>query len=79
MTKFEKVFMWLCILLSAILLAFAAYKTFTPREAIRPIETDAPIAQAFKCEKTLSYFAPTAQRGPVYTIESGDQVYECRG
>lgn len=78
MTRFEKFFMWLCILLSAILLAFAAYKTFTPRDTIRPIETDAPIAQAFKCE-TLSYFAPTVQRGPVYTIESGDSVYECRG
>ena len=61
MTRFEKFFMWLCILLTIVMLAFAAYKTFTPREIIKPIETDAPVAQAFKCEKTLSYFAPTAQ------------------
>lgn len=78
MTKFEKFFMWLCILMTAAMLAVAAYKTFTPREIITPIETDAPVAQAFKCE-TVSYFASTVQRGPVYTIESGDQVYECRG
>ena len=79
MTRFEKFFMWLCILLSAILLAFAAYKTFTPREAIRPIETYAAVTQAFACKAPANYFAPTAQRGPVYTIASGDNVYECRG
>ena len=58
MTRFEKIFMWLTILLTIVMLAFAAYKTFTPREIIKPSETDAPIAQAFKCETTLSYFGP---------------------